>query len=102
YTPGTFSKTDELVAIAKVIGRHGGIYASHIRNEGTQLLESFDEILTIGKQANLPVHISHIKASGKAAWGLAPHAMRKTRDARPAGARVRAAKPPYTASGTWL
>jgi N-acyl-D-amino-acid deacylase len=102
YTPGTFSKTDELVAIAKVIGRHRGIYASHIRNEGPQLLESFDEILTIGKQANLPVHISHIKASGKAAWGLAPDAIQKIRDARAAGQRVTADQYPYTASSTSL
>src|SRR4029077_8347690 len=51
YVPGSFSKTDELVAIASVVAKHGGIYASHIRNEGSQLLESLDEILKIGKQA---------------------------------------------------
>jgi len=102
YTPGTFSKTDELIAIAEVVGKHGGIYASHIRNEGTQLLESFDEILTIGKLANLPVHISHIKASGKAAWGLAPDAIQRIRDARTAGQRVTADQYPYTASSTSL
>jgi len=102
YTPGTFSKTDELIAIAEVIGKHGGIYASHIRNEGTQLLESFEEILTIGKQAHLPVHISHIKASGKAAWGLAPDAIQKIRDARAAGQRVTSDQYPYTASSTSL
>jgi N-acyl-D-aspartate/D-glutamate deacylase len=102
YVPGSFSKTDELVAIAQTIGRHGGIYASHMRNEGTQLLESLDEIFTIGRQAKLPVHISHIKASGRAAWGLAPDAIQKIRDARAAGQRVTADQYPYTASSTSL
>jgi N-acyl-D-aspartate/D-glutamate deacylase len=102
YTPGTFAKTDELVAIAEVVGQHGGIYASHIRNEGSQLLESLDEILTIGKQAKLPVHVSHIKVSGKAAWGLAPDAIQKLRDARSAGQQVTADQYPYAASSTSL
>jgi N-acyl-D-amino-acid deacylase len=102
YVPGSFSKTDELVAIAEIVAKHGGIYASHIRNEGSQLLESLDEILTIGKQAKLPVHISHIKASGRTAWGLAPDAIRKIRDARAAGQRVTADQYPYTASSTSL
>jgi N-acyl-D-aspartate/D-glutamate deacylase len=60
YVPGSFSKTDELVALAEVVGQHNGIYASHIRNEGAQLLESLDEILSIGQKAKLPVHVSHI------------------------------------------
>lgn len=102
YVPGSFSKTDELVALAEVVGQHRGIYASHIRNEGSQLLESLDEILTIGKQAKLPVHVSHIKVSGKANWGLAPDAIRKLRDAREAGQRVTADQYPYPASSTSL
>jgi N-acyl-D-aspartate/D-glutamate deacylase len=102
YVPGSFSKTEELIAVAKVVARHGGIYASHIRNEGTQLLESIEEILTIGREAQLPVHISHIKASGKAAWGLAPDAIAKVRAARAAGQRVTADQYPYTASSTSL
>jgi N-acyl-D-amino-acid deacylase len=102
YTPGSFSKTDELVAIAEVIARHGGIYASHIRNEGSQLLESLDEILAIGREAKIPVHVSHIKVSGKSNWGLAPDAIQKLRDAREAGQRVTADQYPYTASSTSL
>jgi N-acyl-D-aspartate/D-glutamate deacylase len=102
YTPGSFSKTDELIALAEVVSRHGGIYASHIRNEGGQLLESIDEILTIGREAKLPVHVSHIKVSGKSAWGLAPDAIRKLREARAAGQRVTADQYPYTASSTSL
>jgi N-acyl-D-aspartate/D-glutamate deacylase len=102
YVPGSFSKTDELVALAEVVGQHGGIYASHIRNEGAQLLESLDEILAIGRQAKLPVHVSHIKVSGKANWGLAPDAIQKLRDARAAGQRVTADQYPYPASSTSL
>jgi N-acyl-D-aspartate/D-glutamate deacylase len=102
YTPGSFSKTEELVAIAEVVSKHGGIYASHIRNEGTQLLESLDEILRIGREAKLPVHVSHIKVSGKPAWGLARDAIQKLRDARAAGQKVTADQYPYTASSTSL
>jgi len=102
YVPGSFSKTDELVAIAEIVGKHGGFYASHIRNEGSQLLESLDEILTIGQRAQLPVHVSHIKVSGKSNWGLAPDAIAKLRAARASGQRVTADQYPYTASSTSL
>jgi N-acyl-D-amino-acid deacylase len=102
YVPGSFSKTDELVAMAEVVAKHGGIYASHIRNEGTQLLESLEEILTIGRKAQLPVHVSHIKVSGRPAWGLAPDAIQKLRAARDAGQKVTADQYPYAASSTSL
>ncbi|WP_425614279.1 amidohydrolase family protein [Anatilimnocola sp. NA78] len=102
YVPGSFSKTEELVAVAEIVGQHRGIYASHIRNEGSQLLESLDEILAIGKQAKLPVHVSHIKVSGKANWGIAPDAIQKLRDARTAGQQVTADQYPYPASSTSL
>ncbi|HMC11099.1 MAG TPA: amidohydrolase family protein, partial [Pirellulaceae bacterium] len=102
YTPGSFSKTDELIAIAEVVAKHRGIYASHIRNEGSQLLESLDEILKIGKQAGLPVHVSHIKVSGRPNWGLAPDAIAKLTAARASGQRVTADQYPYTASSTSL
>jgi N-acyl-D-amino-acid deacylase len=102
YVPGSFSKTDELVALAEVVGKHNGIYASHIRNEGEELLESLDEILKIGQQAKLPVHVSHIKVTGKSNWGLAPDAIQKLRDARAAGQKVTADQYPYPASSTSL
>ena len=102
YTPGSYSKTDELVALARVVSEHGGIYASHVRDEGSGLLESFDELLTIGREAKLPVHISHIKVSGRANWGLAPDGIAKLRAAREAGQRVTADQYPYNASSTSL
>jgi N-acyl-D-aspartate/D-glutamate deacylase len=102
YTPGSYSKTDELIALARVVAEHGGIYASHVRDEGSGLLESFDEILKIGREARLPVHISHIKVTGRANWGLAPDGIARLREARAAGQRVTADQYPYNASSTSL
>ena len=69
YVPGRYADTSELIELSRVVRRHGGIYATHIRNEGARLLESIDEAVAIGKAAGVPVHISHLKASGKAHWG---------------------------------
>ncbi len=102
YNPGTYSKTDELIILARVAARHGGHYASHIRNEGTGVLAAIDEILTIGREAQLPVHISHLKASGKAAWGKAADEIALIRQARDRGQVVTADQYPYTASSTSL
>jgi N-acyl-D-aspartate/D-glutamate deacylase len=102
YNPGTYSKTDELIALAKVAARHGGFYASHIRDEGLGLMTSIDEILKIGKEAQLPVHISHIKASGRKTWGKAPEAIALIEKARAGGQAVTADQYPYIASSTSL
>ena len=72
YVPGTYAKTEELIEIAKVVSKYHGIYASHIRNESTNLLAAVDEALRIGKEAELPVHISHFKSTGRDAWGACP------------------------------
>lgn len=102
YVPSSFASTDELIEIAKVVAEHQGIYASHIRGEGTVLLESVDEALTIGKNANLPVHISHFKSSGRNAWGLVREAARLIEARRQAGQEVTADQYPYIASSTSL
>jgi len=102
YNPGTYSKTDELIALARVASQHGGIYVSHIRNEGTQVLEATEEILTIGREAKLPVHISHMKASGPKAWGLAADQVALVEKARKKGQIVTADQYPYIASSTSL
>ena len=102
YVPGCYSDTDELVAISEVIGAGGGIYASHIRNEGLQLLGSIEEILEIGRRANLPVHVSHFKASGREAWGLLRQAALRIEEARNAGQVATADQYPYIASSTSL
>jgi N-acyl-D-amino-acid deacylase len=102
YVPGAYSDTDELVAISEVVAQHGGIYASHVRDEGLQLLASVSELIDIGRRAQLPVHLSHFKASGRDAWGLARQAVVMIEQARAAGQTVTADQYPYVASSTSL
>jgi len=102
YIPGTLTPTEELIEVAKVVSSHGGIYASHIRNEGSALLESVDEAIRIGREAQLPVHISHIKASGKSNWGSLRLAIDKIEQARQGGLVITADQYPYAASSTSL
>lgn len=98
YTPGTFAKTAELVELAKP----AGWYVSHIRGEGTDLLDSIREALEIGEKAGVPVHISHLKASGRKAWGKVHDACAMIEDARKKGRIVTADQYPYIASSTSL
>lgn len=102
YTPGSYSKTDELITLAKIAARHGGFYASHIRDEGAGLLTATEEAITIGREAKLPVHISHMKASGRSVWGKAADAVALVQKARAAGQQVSADQYPYIASSTSL
>ncbi|GIW93232.1 MAG: aminoacylase [Pirellulaceae bacterium] len=102
YVPGSFADTEELIALARVVARYRGIYASHIRDEGAGLLQAIDEALRIGREAGVPVHVSHIKASGKDAWGLLHVALEKIELARQAGQTVTADQYPYAASSTSL
>lgn len=102
YNPGTYARTDELIALARVAARHGGFYASHIRDEGTGVLSAINEALTIGREAGLPVHISHLKTSGRRAWGLAADEVALIDKARKAGQAVSADQYPYVASSTSL
>jgi len=102
YVPGAYADTDELVSVSEVIAQHGGIYGSHVRDEGLQLLTSVNELLEIGRRAKLPVHLSHFKASGRDAWGLARQAVTMIEQAREAGQAVTADQYPYVASSTSL
>jgi N-acyl-D-amino-acid deacylase len=102
YTPGTYAKTEEIIALATVAGKAGGLYASHIRDEGGGLLTAIEEALRIGREGGCRVHVSHIKASGKAAWGRANDAVRLIEAAQTAGQKVTADQYPYTASSTAL
>lgn len=102
YDPGSYSKTDELIALARVVALHGGIYASHIRDEGVNVVTSTEEAIKIGREAKLPVHISHMKATGKAAWGKSADAIAAILAARKKGVVVTADQYPYTASSTSL
>jgi len=102
YNPGTYSKTEEIIALAKMSAKYDGIYASHIRDEGIGLLTAVDETLRIGREAKLPVHISHFKSSGRKAWGKCVDAIAIIEDARSKGQIVTADQYPYIASSTSL
>ena len=102
YVPSSYADTDELVALAKIVASHNGVYVSHMRGEGTGLLDSVDELLEIGQRAELPVHASHFKSSGQDAWGLIRAAAEKMEAARKSGQVVTADQYPYIASSTSL
>ncbi|WP_299462467.1 D-aminoacylase [uncultured Gimesia sp.] len=102
YVPSSYAQTDELIELAKIVSQHRGIYASHIRNESTELLSAINEALKIGQEAKLPVHISHFKSSGQDAWGLVIRAAQMIDDARKQGQTVTADQYPYIASSTSL
>lgn len=102
YVPGSFAKTDELVALAKVAARHKGIYITHIRGESFNLFNALDEAITIGRDAQLPVVIFHLKVGAKANWGRMSEAVAKIQAANQAGGKVTATMYPYTAGGTGL
>src|SRR3989440_125806 len=102
YPPDTYTSTGELVEVAKVAGHYGGIYVTHIRSEGDHLLEAIDEAVEIGRRANLPVEIYHLKATGRHNWHKMPQAIARIEAARAAGVDVTADMYPYAASGTGL
>ncbi len=103
YPPASYSKTDQLVELAKVAGRYGGVYASHIRGEGKELIEAIEEAITIGEKGGLPVEIYHLKAAYQPGWGtLMRKAGETIEGARNRGVDVAADIYPYTAGGTGL
>ncbi|MBX3440847.1 MAG: D-aminoacylase [Planctomyces sp.] len=102
YVPSSYATTAELTALAAVSARRGGLYVSHIRGEGVELLASVEEVLTIARSANAAAHISHFKCSGRDAWGLASRALALVEQGRARGLRVTADQYPYIASSTSL
>jgi N-acyl-D-amino-acid deacylase len=102
YAPGSYSTTDEIVAVARAAARYRGFYASHIRGEGATLLQAVAEAIQVGREAELPVQISHIKAAGKPYWGKVAEALALIDAARADGLDVMADVYPYTASSTSL
>ena len=102
YPPGSYADTKELIEVVKVIAPYGGVYISHIRSEGDRLLEAIDEAIEIGRQANVPVEIYHLKAVSQQNWPKMPLAIQKIDAARSRGIDVQANMYPYVASGTGL
>jgi dihydroorotase/N-acyl-D-amino-acid deacylase len=97
YPPAPYAKTDELIALAAEGGKFGGIYSTHMRNEGDAVLEAIDEALRIGREAHVPVEIWHIKVAGENNWGRMPEVVAKINAARAAGADITADTYAYTA-----
>jgi N-acyl-D-amino-acid deacylase len=102
YVPGTYAKTDEITSLARVVARYGGIYATHMRNEGEKVADAIRESIQIGEQAGLPVEISHFKISSKKMWGQTPMTIGLVREARSRGLMVTVDQYAYTASSTSL
>ena len=98
YAPAMYAKTDELIALAAEAGKLGGIYASHIRDEGDGVLPALDEAIRIGREGHLPVEIWHLKAAGKANWGRMPEIVARIEQARKSGVDIGADTYAYTAS----
>jgi dihydroorotase/N-acyl-D-amino-acid deacylase len=97
YSPAPYAKTEELIALAQVASKYGGIYATHMRSEGDSVLESIDEATRIGREAKIPVEIWHLKAAGKANWGKMPQIVARIDASRAAGVDVSANTYAYTA-----
>jgi dihydroorotase/N-acyl-D-amino-acid deacylase len=97
YAPAPYAKTDELIALASAAAKAGGIYASHIRDEGNAITDALDEAFRIGREAKIPVEIWHLKAAGKSNWGRMPEIVGKIDAARKSGLEVGANTYAYTA-----
>lgn len=102
YVPGTYSKTPEVIGLGKAASRYQGVYASHIRNEGDRVTEAIEEAINIGRQANMPVEISHFKVTYKPNWGRSVNTIAQVEKARQEGIDVTVDQYPYVASSTTL
>ena len=102
YPPAFYSKTDELIELCKVAAKYKGKYISHMRSEGNQLLEAFDELLRISREAGIPAEVYHIKAAGEKNWGKIDNLLSRIEAAQKEGLNVRANMYTYTAAGTGL
>ncbi len=100
YIPGTYTKTPEIVELAKIAAKYKGVYATHMRDEGDSVTEAIDEALTIGREAKIPVEISHFKLSGQQNWGRSRITVPMIENARKEGLEVTIDQYPYTASST--
>lgn len=105
YSPGSYSKTEEIIELSKVAADYGGIYDTHMRDESSYtigLIKSVEEILEIAAKTKIPVHISHIKALGKDVWGKSAEVISMVEEAQKKGMKVTANQYPYLASRTSL
>jgi len=102
YPPAPYARTEELIALASEASKFGGIYATHMRNESTAILQSIDEVIRISREAHIPVEIWHLKVAGKPSWGHMPEVVAKIEAARAQGFDITADTYAYTAWGNGL
>ncbi len=102
YPPDAYHTTGEIIDVCKVVSRYGGVYITHMRSEADELLEGLEEALTIGRQADVPVEIYHLKAAGRPNWHKMPEVIARINAARAEGLDVTCDMYPYTAGGTSL
>ena len=102
YVPGTYADTDEVISLAKVAGDYGGVYTSHIREQGAALHESIDEAVLVGREAGMPVQISHFKVKGRTRWGTIGTALDLVESHRASGVDVMIDAYPYVKASTNL
>jgi len=100
YAPGVYASTDEIVELSRVVARYGGLYSTHIRNQGDGLIDSIDEAITIGREAGVPVQIAHLKVKGRVNWGKSANMLRIIDEAREGGVDVTFDQYPYIAGST--
>lgn len=102
YAPAFYADTEELIELCKVASEYGGVYISHMRSEGNQLLEAVDELLKISRAAKIPAEIYHLKAAGQQNWNKLDQVIEKVEQARVEGLRITADMYTYTAGATGL
>jgi N-acyl-D-aspartate/D-glutamate deacylase len=102
YPPNIYAKTEELIALAKVASEYGGLYATHMRSEGASEMPALAEAIRIGREANLPVEVFHLKVSGKPRWGSMKNVVATIQAARDSGLDIAADMYPYPAGATAL
>jgi N-acyl-D-amino-acid deacylase len=102
YAPDNYASTEELIALSKIAAAKGGIYATHMRNEGDTEMQALEETFRIGREAGIPVQIFHLKMAGKQNWGKMPQVIEAIVKARASGLDVNADQYPYIASATSL
>src|SRR5438067_2010251 len=102
YPPAFYAKTEELIELCKVAAKYQGKYISHMRSEGNQLLESFDELIRISREAGIPAEVYHIKAAGQKNWPKEDELLRRIEAAQKEGLKIRANMYTYTVAGTGL
>jgi N-acyl-D-amino-acid deacylase len=100
YAPGVYAETSEVIELCKIVSKYNGFYATHIRNQGNELIESIEEAIQIGREASVPVQVVHLKVKGRTNWGKSTHVLHIIREARKKGLDITYDQYPYDAAST--